>query len=127
MMQENGPRTDGPNTEVRPTVLSLNVANVSALYAAFMPFLRRGGVFVPTTKHYDLGDEVFLLLQLPDETERFSVSGSVVWITPSGVPGNRVQGIGVHFAESESSEQLRVRIERKLGALLGSGRTTHTL
>lgn len=91
---------EGPRTEMRPTVLSLNVANVSALYAAYMPFLLRGGVFVPTTKHYDLGDEVFLLLQLPDEPERFSVSGTVVWITPAGVPGNRVQGIGVHFAES---------------------------
>jgi len=118
---------EGPRTEMRPTVMSLNVANVSALYAAYMPFLQRGGVFVPTTKHYDLGDEVFLLLQLPDEPERFSVSGTVVWITPRGVPGNRSQGIGVHFAESETSQQLRVRIERKLGALLGSGRTTHTL
>lgn len=118
---------EGPRTEMRPTVLSLNVANVSALYAAYMPFLLRGGVFVPTTKHYDLGDEVFLLLQLPDEPERSRSPAPWCGSRRRGCRGIGCRGSACISPNRKPSQQLRVRIERKLGTLLGSGRTTHTL
>ncbi|WP_442888391.1 PilZ domain-containing protein, partial [Accumulibacter sp.] len=50
----------------RPSVLSLNINSKSALYAAYMPVLRNGGIFVPTTRNYSIGDEVFMLLSLMD-------------------------------------------------------------
>ena len=31
----------------RPSVLSLNINSKSALYAAFMPHLKSGGIFIP--------------------------------------------------------------------------------
>ena len=45
----------------RPGVLSLSIKEKSALFAAYMPFLKGGGIFIPTTKAYRLGDEVFML------------------------------------------------------------------
>jgi hypothetical protein len=36
---------EGP---VRPGVLSLNIRERAALYAAYMPFLQHGGLFIPT-------------------------------------------------------------------------------
>jgi type IV pilus assembly protein PilZ len=111
----------------RPSVLSLNINSKSALYAAYMPFLNNGGIFVPTPKSYKLGDEVFMLLQLMDDATRHPVAGTVVWVTPHGAQGGKAQGIGVHFSEDESSKVLRGRIEQVLAGHLGSSRPTHTL
>ena len=111
----------------RPSVLSLNISSKAALYAAYMPFLVHGGIFVPTPKTYKLGDEVFLLLQLLDDPTRHPVAGKVAWLTPQGAQGGKTQGIGVQFSPDESSRVLRDRIEKVLAGHLGSSRPTHTL
>ncbi len=111
----------------RPSVLSLNINSKSALYAAYMPFLKRGGIFVPTSKTYALGDEVFMLLSLIDETGKLPIAGTVVWVTPSGAQGNKAQGIGVQFSDDESGQAAKNKIETLLGGLLGASRQTHTL
>jgi type IV pilus assembly protein PilZ len=111
----------------RPSVLSLNINSKSALYAAYMPFLANGGIFVPTPKKYALGDEVFMLLQLMDDPARHPVAASVVWVTPHGAQGGRTEGIGVQFSADEAGKSLRSRIETILAGLLGSSRPTHTL
>ena len=46
-----------PVAVARPTVLSLAIKEKAALYAAYMPFLKNGGMFVPTNKPYKIGDE----------------------------------------------------------------------
>lgn len=111
----------------RPSVLSLNISSKSALYAAYMPFLKRGGIFVPTTKTYSIGDEVFMLLSLMDEPGKIPIAGTVVWVTPGGAQGNKMAGIGVHFSDDESGASAKAKIEGLLGGHLGSSRSTHTL
>ena len=111
----------------RPSVLSLNINSKSALYAAYMPFLKRGGIFVPTTKPYQLGDEVFMLLSLMDEPGKLPIAGTVVWITPAGAQGNKTQGIGVQFSDDESGQAARHKIENLLGSHLSASRPTHTV
>ena len=111
----------------RPTVLSLAIKEKAALYAAYMPFLKNGGMFVPTQKPYKIGDEIYLLLSLMDDPNKYAIAGKVVWITPVGAANNKTQGIGVHFPEDESGTRTRLRIEEILGAALRSSRATHTL
>jgi type IV pilus assembly protein PilZ len=111
----------------RPSVLSLNINSKSALYAAYMPFIKRGALFIPTTRNYALGDEVFMLLTLMDEPARLPIAGSVIWITPAGAQGNKNQGIGVQFSGDESGQAARNKIETILGGHLGSARPTHTI
>ncbi len=111
----------------RPAVLSLNINSKSALYAAYMPFLVNGGIFVPTPRAYNLGDEVFLLLQLMDDPTKHPVAGAVVWVTPQGAQGGKTQGIGVHFSADEAGAGLRHRIEQILAGNLGANRPTHTI
>ena len=111
----------------RPSVLSLNINSKSALYAAYMPFLTNGGIFVPTPKGYALGDEVFMLLQLMDDPTKHPVAATVVWVTPHGAQGGKTQGIGVHFSADESGRAVRARVEQILAGHLGSNRPTHTL
>ena len=59
----------------RPGVLSLNIRERAALYAAYMPFLKGGGIFIPTSRQYQLGEEVFMLLSLMDDPNRIAVQG----------------------------------------------------
>ena len=111
----------------RPSVLSLNISSKSALYAAYMPFIKNGGIFVPTTRDYKLGDEIFMLLQLMDDPTKHPVAGNIAWVTPLGAQGNKTQGIGVKFAGDEAGQILRNRIEQILAGHLGSSRPTHTI
>ncbi|HEX4886040.1 MAG TPA: PilZ domain-containing protein [Casimicrobiaceae bacterium] len=117
----------GPAGLARPGVLSLNIREKAALYAAYMPFLKGGGIFIPTSREYRLGEEVFMLLSLMDDPNRIAVQGKVVWITPQGVQGNRTQGIGVQFTQDETGAGARATIEKLLGETLASSRPTHTL
>lgn len=111
----------------RPSVLSLNINSRSALFASYMPFLKRGGLFVPTTRAYSLGDEIFMLLSLMDDPVRLPIAGLVVWVTPPGAHSNQTQGVGVHFGDDESGQVARTKIETLLGAYLGSTRPTHSM
>jgi len=123
-------RFDGntnPSTVSRPGVLSLNIREKAALYAAYMPFLKGGGIFIPTNRQYQLGEEVFMLLSLMDDPQRIAVQGKVVWITPDGVQGNRTQGIGVQFTNDETGASARAQIEKILGEMLAANRPTHTM
>lgn len=111
----------------RPSVLSLPIKEKSALYAAYMPFLMNGGIFVPTNKSYKLGDEIYLILSLMDDPNKYPIAGKVAWITPAGAHSNKPQGIGVHFPADDSGLRVKKRIEELLGAALGSSRATLTL
>lgn len=109
----------------RQGILSLTIKDKAVLYAAYMPFLQNGGLFVPTNKQYGIGDEVFMLLSLMDEPEKIPIAGRVVWITPMGSQGNRQAGIGVQFSEQDAAAN--AKIENHLGGALKSDRATHTL
>lgn len=116
-----------PAVPQRPSVLSLNINSKSALYAAFMPHLRNGGIFVPTTRSYNIGDEVFMLLSLMEDPTKLPIAGSVVWVTPAGAQNGRAQGIGIQFNSDESGVEARRKIEGLLGGVMQSTRPTHTL
>lgn len=106
--------------------MSLAIKDKSSLYAAYMPFLKNGGLFIPTNKDYELGDEVFMLLTLMDESEKIPVAGKIVWITPKGAQGNRAAGIGVQFSNQDGGVA-RGKIETYLAGALKSDRQTHTM
>jgi len=110
----------------RPGMLSLSIKDKASLYAAFMPFVQNGGLFIPTNKAYKLGDEVFMLLSLMDDTERLPVAGKIIWITPVGAQGNRATGVGVQFSDQDKGAT-RGKIETHLAGALKSDRITHTM
>jgi type IV pilus assembly protein PilZ len=116
-----------PPNAPRQGILSLKIKDQGALYNAYMPFLKGGGLFVPTAQTYQLGDEVVLLITLVDDAERLSVAGKVVWITPVGAQSNRTAGIGVQFNDSSDGDTARTKIESILGGLLSSERPTQTM
>jgi len=126
-MAEDQQQANSAHAPARQGILSLTIKDKGALYAAYMPFVHNGGLFIPTNKDYTLGDEVFMLLKLMDETEKLPIVGKVIWMTPKGAQGNRVAGIGVQFANDADGEAARKKIETYLGGALKSDRPTHTM
>ena len=111
----------------RPSVIQLVFREKGALYAAYMPLLTDGGLFVPTQRLYKLGEDIYLLLSLPDDPQRYPVAGKVAWITPANASGGRTQGVGVRFPADEKTRLLKLKIEETLGTQLASSRPTQTV
>ncbi|MFZ4651452.1 MAG: PilZ domain-containing protein [Rubrivivax sp.] len=111
----------------RPSVIQLVFREKGALYAAYMPSLQEGGLFVPTQRDCKLGDDVYLLVTLPDDVQRYPVAGKVVWITPPNASGGRTQGVGVRFPSDDKTRALKLKIEELLGTAISSSKPTQTL
>ena len=121
------PAASGAPAAARPSVIQLVFRERGALYAAYMPMFSEGGIFVPTTRDYRLGEDIYLLLSLPDDPQRYPVAGKVGWITPANASGGRTQGVGVRFPTDEKSRALRQRIEEALGTSISSVKPTQTI
>lgn len=111
----------------RPSVIQLAIKEKSALYAAYIPLFKHGGIFIPTNRDYQLGDSVYVLVSLPDDTQRYPIAGKVAWVTPSKAAGGRTQGVGVHFPDDEGARTLKLKIEEVLGKTVTSDRSTQTI
>lgn len=122
----NAKKTSNGSEKERNAVISIAIKDKQALYMSYMPFVANGGLFVPTQKDYNLGDEMFLLVKIMDEIEPVHISGKVVWISPPGALGNRPRGVGVQFVGEDARATVNL-IETKLGASVSLTRATHTM
>ncbi|MEI8156251.1 MAG: PilZ domain-containing protein [Burkholderiales bacterium] len=119
--------TSPTTTPPRPSVIQLSIKEKAALYAAYIPIFTDGGVFIPTAREYGLGDDVYVLLSLPEDMQRYPVAGKVAWVTPAKAAGGRTQGVGITFPKDEKSRALKLKIEEILGAHMASDRPTQTI
>ncbi|EWS53686.1 MULTISPECIES: PilZ domain-containing protein [Methylibium] len=127
----NEPNARGPASaaanSARPSVIQLVFREKGALYAAYIPLFAEGGLFVPTTREYRLGEDIYLLLSLPDDPQRYPVAGKIGWVTPANASGGRTQGVGVRFPTDEKTRLLKVKIEEILGTSISSAKPTQTI
>ncbi len=105
-------------------ILTISYENKEDLYKAYMPFVKNGGLFIPTIKSFSINDGLFIVLHIPESTEKTPVSTKVIWITPIGAQGKRTPGIGVQFRDEGVA---RTRIETSLAGLLKSNAPTLTM
>ena len=104
--------------------LEVTIESRSALCRAYMAFVRNGGVFVPTHRRYQLGDDVNVIVTLFDSSGPVAVNGTVVWVTPNRAQGKRLAGVGVQF---NADDGIRARVEGLLEGVSGGDEPTHTL
>jgi len=109
----------------KKTMLALTIKDKVVLYNAYMPFVKNGGIFVPNKTDYEVGDEVFMLLNLMDEAEKIPIAGKVIWVAKKGVKSPHTPGVGIQFTEAEN--QAKDKIETYLAGSLSSNNSTHTM
>ncbi|CDH43386.1 PilZ domain-containing protein [Candidatus Contendibacter odensensis] len=110
----------------RQGVISLAIKDKAMLHANHMPFIKGGGIFIPTEKTFELGDEVFLLLTLLEDPERFAITGKVVWINGRTTPGGRAMGVGIQFGGIEGAN-LQKKIESLVAGYNRTDQPTNTM
>ncbi len=115
------------STAAKQGLLSLQIKDKTELYSAYMPYIKGGAIFVPTPKRYDLGDEVFLMVNFLEDKARLPAVGKVVWVSPGGQMGGRHLGVGVQFSDASENDEIRNKIEAILAGLLDSDNPTHTM
>ena len=113
--------------DASPSVIQLIFRDKAALYAAYIPLFSAGGLFVPTKQAHLLGDQIYLLIGLPGDAQRFPIVGKVAWLTPANATGGRTEGIGVSFSADPAGKDLKQMIEKLLGSLLASNKPTQTI
>lgn len=112
--------------EARKGIIAFSITDRGALYSSYMQYVQNGGVFVPTARIYNIGDKVFVLLKLMDDTVPHPIEAEVVWITPPGAQGNKTPGVGVQFSDGNDGSA-KNSIEQHLGGVLQSERPTQTM
>jgi len=111
----------------RSSVIQLSFKEKGSLYAAYIPMFLDGGIFVPTPREYRLGEDIYLLLTLPDDVQRYPVAGKIAWLTPPNASGGRSQGVGVRFPADEKTRLIKLKIEEILGTSISSSKPTQTI
>lgn len=106
--------------------IRVDVEDDDALFAAYMPFVNNGGIFVHADQladaDYGLGSEILLLLQLKAQDERLKVRGQIVWKSP-GANSRYARGVGVQFRDRGETQD---RLEHVLAGRLNADRPTDT-
>ena len=105
-------------------ILQVALKDRTALYNAYMPFVKGGGLFIETNKSVRIGDEVFILMEFLDQSEPIPVSAKVIWVTPKGSTSFRPD-IGIQL--SGENREIMNMIETQLAELLNSSNPTYTL
>jgi type IV pilus assembly protein PilZ len=93
---------------------------------SYVPLLKNGGIFVPTSHPYQLGDHLYLMLTLPYDTERYSLSCTVIWVNPVGVSGGAAPGVGLHLSEEPEAQAVHQKILGLLSRIEKAPPYTHT-
>jgi type IV pilus assembly protein PilZ len=106
--------------------LELTITNKNELLVAYMPFVKNGGIFVPTKNTFLLGQMVNVTLKLWCLTEPVNISGKVIWITPLHAQSGRPAGIGVQIVQ-DNNTRVKDVIEKQLAGLLQTEQHTNTI
>lgn len=109
-----------------PGIMTVELENKQALFAAYMPFIKNGGLFINTRDSYVLGEEVFALLHLQEQEEKLPVAGKVVWVTPRHAQGKRFPGIGIQFSPQDNGATQK-KIETIIAGMKAEEHTTNTM
>lgn len=107
-------------------IISYKFTTVKNLYNAYMPFIEKGGLFIPSRESFSLGEKVMLDILFLDHPKAYQIPGQVAWLTPAGAQGGKPQGVGVQFI-GDDADKIRIQIETHLAGMLDSSISTDTM
>ena len=62
-------------------IIQANIPDVETLYLSYMPYVVGGGLFVPSKQPVKMGEEIFVLATLPEQSQKIPLTGKVIWIS----------------------------------------------
>lgn len=78
-------------------LLQVNITDRAMLQASYMPYINGGALFISTKQPVKMGEEVFVLATLPNQSQKIPLTGKVVWISYKQT-GMKPQGFAIQLA-----------------------------
>lgn len=116
---------EAPKKKVK--MITLKIQDRTVLYSSYMSFFKNGGIFVSTRDTFTMGEEVLLVLEVMEHTEKFPLRTHVAWVNPPNATATRPKGIGLTFGNDEVSQKAKNVIETNLAGLINNPRPTYTI
>ncbi len=107
------------------SIIQANFPDKASLQAAYMPYISSGGLFIASKQAVNLGQELFVIASLPEQTQKFPLTGKVVWISPKQ-NGMKPQGFAIQLA-GDKGLAFRNEAERMLAGVLNADKQTFTM
>ena len=114
-------------TDLPGKLLNLTIPDKTELYRSYLSFFKHGGLFVPTEDRFNMGEEVLLVVNLPEHNEPKYLRTQVGWINRTASATGQAKGIGLAFGKDAVAVETKQAIEDLLPGLLLNDRPTYTL
>jgi type IV pilus assembly protein PilZ len=98
--------------------------NQLELNLSYMPFIKDGGLFVPSNETFSISEKITLNLQLPGQKESHLIEGKVIWITPKNALYQIFPGVGVQFI-GDNAKSIHEQIKTNLDNTMDVGGYTY--
>lgn len=100
---------------VRHDILNVRIEDDASLQSAYMPFVTGGGLFIPAEGKFNLGEEVFVLLELSEVKDPLPIAGKVIWVTPENASREWMRGVGLQFSQDDQGVKELIESRLALG------------
>ena len=106
-------------------IIQANIPDLETLYLSYMPYVVDGGLFIPSKQPVQMGEEIFVLATLPEQSQKIPLTGKVIWISQKQ-NGVKLQGFGIQLS-GEKGRYYKAAAERLLAGLKSSNRNSYTM
>lgn len=106
-------------------LIQVNINDRATLQASYMPYILGGGLFVPSKNSVKMGDEVFVLAGLPEQSQKIPLTGKVVWISQKQ-NGIKPQGFAIQLS-GEKGIYYKMEAEKLLAGSMSLDRPSFTM
>lgn len=106
-------------------LLQVNITDRATLQASYMPFIQGGGLFVPSMQDVKMGEDLFVLATLPNQSQKIPLTGKVIWLSPKQV-GNKPKGFAIQLS-GEKGLYYKIEAEKLLAGSMTSEHPSFTM
>lgn len=107
--------SDPSQPKARHDVLNVRIEDDASLQSAYMPFVTGGGLFIPAEGEFNLGEEIFVLLELSEVKDPLPIAGKVIWVTPESASREWMRGVGLQFSQDDQGVKELIESRLALG------------
>ncbi len=106
-------------------IIQVNIPDRATLQASYMGYVQGGGLFVPSKQKVKMGQEIFILATLPEQSQKIPLTGKVVWISHKQ-SGFKPQGFAIQLS-GDIGIYYKAEAERILAGSMSLDRPSYTM
>ncbi|MFT4020709.1 MAG: PilZ domain-containing protein [Acinetobacter sp.] len=111
--------------ETMGAIVHANIVDRAMLQACYMPFVDGGGLFIASNQKVSLGQSIFVLATLPEQSQKIPLTGKIIWISHKQ-SGLKPQGFAIQLS-GEKGGYYRNEAEKLLAGSLVSQQQNYTM